>query len=895
MAEDKINRESIFNSSKIHEYETKIFNFFKKEKYVHKDNLLSFLNNIIDEDNKFNSDELEFLWNHLLSYTNSDKLNYEETKKGFLDFISQQNDNSFSRDIRVSFMNEENIEPNFEKKKEFEDLVFNFDGEKLRKILLFFKILHISSKRQLSHKEIEEKIQLYYNNLKIELNDLLQFISFFSDFQKRDKTYIIYQNIYQIVEKTINNNVKEYKNTYIENKDNEYGESYYNFNICLEDIFKDEEESIIYPLLIKKDFQEDNDYFSLENDFLSKRRKNRVNILNEYFLKFQNEYEKLKEEYLFLSDEKNKDLYNEDYKERIEELIQEVNILNQEKEKKNIIIENKNEIICQQEKLIQDLNNKCCESQIKIELLDKENKLSKLKYQELEKNYNNNINELIIKLNKEEKEKEVNLHSSISTNFSQYEEIKKKFESKSNEEILSSAIHQYNENKTLNQKIKNLESSLNELRQKNESTESSLNVYKTNYYILKTENENLKIELNDIKKENEINKIFRPSNVINRISRYKESESESKIKNIPFQITDFHFSKNTKKENLLDGNKGKQSLNEENIIETHVKKTIKVEQLCNSEMIENKNKDIINSKKNLAHSEIKVISDNKNIKNNSLISKYDFQSFDLNNNYDNIFMKKKAIDFLINKNENINKIELFIDDSFLVNKKGKMEKMFLIICNTKIYITDCINSNLTIRNRDNLTKVILSSKNLNLIIFKFNKEDDIILQVMRRKKLIVFLQKTQNKKIEYIESTKFIINDDKEKKQKKKLILDSELIPFFPYYEKTILFGYLLYYEEIMKYSKYTEKFIVLCDLGLLIFDNPLSNPINIINIYKCEIRKCTNPKYGKKYGFEIHSNNINYVFFTKNENCLNAWMNIISVITKKYQDDLNFLNIKKD
>ena len=98
-----------------------------------------------------------------------------------------------------------------------------------------------------------------------------------------------------------------------------------------------------------------------------------------------------------------------------------------------------------------------------------------------------------------------------------------------------------------------------------------------------------------------------------------------------------------------------------------------------------------------------------------------------------------------------------------------------------------------------------------------------------------------------------------------------------------------------MKYSKYTEKFIVLCDLGLLIFDNPLSNPINIINIYKCEIRKCTNPKYGKKYGFEIHSNNINYVFFTKNENSLNAWMNIILVITKKYQDDLNFLNVKKD
>ena len=64
--------------------------------------------------------------------------------------------------------------------------------------------------------------------------------------------------------------------------------------------------------------------------------------------------------------------------------------MNKEKKKKNDIIENKNEIICQQEKLIQDLNVKCCESQIKIEVLDKDNKLLKQKYQELEKNYNNN-------------------------------------------------------------------------------------------------------------------------------------------------------------------------------------------------------------------------------------------------------------------------------------------------------------------------------------------------------------------------------------------------------------------------------------------------------------------------------------------------------------------------
>ena len=131
--------------------------------------------------------------------------------------------------------------------------------------------------------------------------------------------------------------------------------------------------------------------------------------------------------------------------------------------------------------------------------------------------------------------------------------------------------------------------------------------------------------------------------------------------------------------------------------------------------------------------------------------------------------------------------------------------------------------------------------------------------------------------------------------KKKKQILDIELISYFPYYENTIFFGYLLLYEEILKIGKYTEKFVVLSDLVLLIFDSPLSNLNKIINVTKCEIKKTSSQKYDKTYGFEIYSNNSSHVFFTKTQSCLDMWISSIWNIAKKYHDELNLLKFKKE
>ena len=83
---------------------------------------------------------------------------------------------------------------------------------------------------------------------------------------------------------------------------------------------------------------------------------------------------------------------------------------------------------------------------------------------------------------RKEKEKEVNLHSSISTNFSQYEEIKKKFESKSNKEIKEAKDYKQRKLEQSRAEAKNtLKNYEAQQREKLEREKDKINVEKNNF------------------------------------------------------------------------------------------------------------------------------------------------------------------------------------------------------------------------------------------------------------------------------------------------------------------------------------------------------------------------------------------------------------------------------
>ena len=824
---------------------------------------------------------------------------------------------------------------NYGNRIDFDNIIKNTDGEKLRKIFIYFKILHLYKKESIEYHEIENAIETY-SILKIKINDVLQLFKLFSDFQQEEKKkYNIEINLFKIVEKEMNIVVTEYKNNYLQNKLCEYGESFNNYIYCLEDILYDEEETQIYPHLMNKDFEEDNKYFSNEIIFLSERRKIREEILKIYFSKIENEIKALREEYIILNEEKNNMNNNNDNEQRIQDLIEEINSINYEKEKKGNQIKDLNKIIAQNEIVKQNLIEEIYKSQNEIKKLNVKYSLLEKQNIKLKENYDNTIDEIINKIKKENEEQndrekllnnEKSLDFSISTNIS--DEKIKKFKGLSSDQIFNYIIQKDNENNNLMNKINELKYTVKEMTELLNNNENDLKKFKDNNYILVIENDKLKNELDDLKRENETYKLFRPSNRNSKIENTEKSSfllssimnnennsnNDSSIlnkhifigKEIPKNKNDGSFNNNTnnnyqicKNENLNIICEFKKSFHNSSLqLEESRDNNITINSLySNNNQIENKNINNTLYIEKSSFADIKILSQSQIsflTYSNSNHNNLNLSSIDYNSNYDNIFIKhsKKIIEFLKKNNTN-NLNDIFIDDVYLVKNKGKMKRLYLIITNENIHITD-LNSNSISINSNNLTKVIISSKNLNLIIFKFNKEDDIILQVMRRKKLIYFLKQFQNN-IEYIESNRFILNDDKNKNQKKKQILDIELISYFPYYENTIFFGYLLLYEEILKIGKYTEKFVVLSDLGLLIFDSPLSNLNKIINVTKCEIKKTSSQKYNKSYGFEIYSNNNSHVFFTKTQSCLDIWISSIWNIAKKYYDELKLLKIKKE
>ena len=178
---------------------------------------------------------------------------------------------------------------NYGNRVEFDNIIKNTDGEQLRKIFIYFKIMHLYKREILEYKDIEKTIQTY-SALKVNINDLIKFLTFFSHLEKeKEKIYIIDTDLFKLVEKEMNIYVNEYKENYIQSKIFEYGESYNNYIYCLKDILSDEEETQIYSNLMNKDYEEDNKYFTGEIIFLSERRKIREEMLKIFFNKLENE------------------------------------------------------------------------------------------------------------------------------------------------------------------------------------------------------------------------------------------------------------------------------------------------------------------------------------------------------------------------------------------------------------------------------------------------------------------------------------------------------------------------------------------------------------------------------------------------------------------------------
>ena len=187
----------------------------------------------------------------------------------------------------------------------------------------------------------------------------------------------------------------------------------------------------------------------------------------------------------------------------------------------------------------------------------------------------------------------------------------------------------------------------------------------------------------------------------------------------------------------------------------------------------------------------------------------------------------------------------------------------MIVTKTTILFIDPIK--LIIRqsyHRNELNKISVSPLNPNLLAFHFNEKDDIIIETLRRFKMLKYFRKkyiklqfTDNFKLEFANNSavnflkmslnrKSNINNSNIININKKqyyLVIPTSKIHLLPNFEEAIKFGYINKFSSKFGFKKFVLRFCVLTNIGLFIFDAPNKNPKNLISLVNCKISKNNN------------------------------------------------------
>jgi hypothetical protein len=137
------------------------------------------------------------------------------------------------------------------------------------------------------------------------------------------------------------------------------------------------------------------------------------------------------------------------------------------------------------------------------------------------------------------------------------------------------------ENQNLMKNTTNLKEKVTNLETKNEQLKNNLDDEKKNIFILKSENDKMKNKIEELISESELNKLFRPSNLLNNL---RNSTIQKETINNNLQII------NNKEKNPFEIKKSDNSLNKISISPFNVNNLDNNNKIVNNEMpIEKKN------------------------------------------------------------------------------------------------------------------------------------------------------------------------------------------------------------------------------------------------------------------------------------------------------------------
>ena len=196
---------------------------------------------------------------------------------------------------------------------------------------------------------------------------------------------------------------------------------------------------------------------------------------------------------------------------------------------------------------------------------------------------------------------------------------------------------------------------------------------------------------------------------------------------------------------------------------------------------------------------------------------------------------------------------IYTDQIYVLVERKSLLKKYILLTPTNFCIIDKNTLKfIYIDKIKNIKNVVLSKLNLNMILFRFEDGEDVLIESLRAYDLILYLKNTyfsNSKDSKFRYEDKFII---KLKGYLHSLVVTDKILTNLLYLDGAVKVGYLSLYKGTLFSSTFVETVGVLTHIGLIILEEATLRPMEIIPILGSITTKVEKERFGNNNCFEI-------------------------------------------
>ena len=212
---------------------------------------------------------------------------------------------------------------------------------------------------------------------------------------------------------------------------------------------------------------------------------------------------------------------------------------------------------------------------------------------------------------------------------------------------------------------------------------------------------------------------------------------------------------------------------------------------------------------------------------------------------------------------------------------------------SNIYIIEPKEAKFTcIINKKNIKNIVISNKNLNILVFQIENSSNILLQTLRRIDLLFYLRdyyRKSEKPIAFKYEDKF---DIRLKGKMFTLSVKDKIFTTLSNFDGALKIGYLMKLNPFMFTSYFSQRLVVLTSIGLIVFDDPTSPPEKLYPVIGSHVNKVLGDKYGRPYCFELQvlSGEVK-VFAAYKSRERDSWLEEFAKLQNEFQNKMKKLD----